>query len=849
MEQHGGSTAAPRLNGLRSSSSELVVRQEGRKPLFAAGSGTRISRDSRLSTDALPGAKAQPSPRLKAARSAPPHVDAAAAKPTSTSSLGSIRRTKSDSQSSLPRLQESNGSNSPGSGAAIAQASPGGTRIPQPSGSGLHRRRPISFTEAFRRATDEALETDRAQVIDGSPSPAPRPWRAVGSKQELRMRQMLSEDHLDVKARNRQSAAEDDASGSDKAPAKPKAAPTTTASARLLARDHRSAAPSPGPWSPGRQTSPGRLRGLAAGSEDDTNGRLPDLVPGIEDVPLPSVETAGRDAARPLRPNASPEKSYAWEIEDDFTAGDLQVSDSPRIRVGSNRPFAHRPPLIGGDDKTAPTSTAPTSPARLALPGSRNTKLDEIRARELNLIDEAAEEAEAERTPPRPRNTKLDEIRAREKAVEEQIPIPDRNAPRPKNTKLDEIRQREAEGLSRRAYAAARLEEIREQNSMSRSVSPEEARPPSSYRDHHNQHQHQQHGRTQQPQQPQQPQPQPQLQPPPQTHAPDQPPRSKTPARELLARTKSVYETGGERIPDTPITVFKKQRHADADAGAAGHDKKPADKGPDSHDLLRRLARAASASPAPDEEATRRRRQPSPSRELEAETQGPRAKPAAVPAPSPEKPRKTRSATASSRDNEGPRPTVGFKGLRRTDSIESAKSKRSSMQSEIDPTDRIEAEIRLFAPNENQSERGSVRAPSPPPDSDDDDDDAPQATPRPRAQDLASMPTPRVTGAYVETPATVRVERRRDEAEERETAPKADQPARGDEIETSDSRARTKIGWRTGDQDTASDPGASDHKDEDDAVSTALAVRRRRARSLPRRRRPALKNSAKLPRC
>lgn len=517
--------------------------------------------------------------------------------------------------------------------------------------------------------------------------------------------------------------------------------PMSLAEAYKLAEDEEMQAAA-GSSSPAPQQSaaasgrpePGRRR-----SPERTKGSIPDLVPGIEDVQLPSVEVAGRPwwPSPQRKADGSPEKSFAWQVDDDFTAGDVQVSDSPRIGVGSNQPFASRPSLVGD---RAPA----TSPARPTQPG----------------------------------NSRLNEIRAREKAVDH-MAVPGQ---RPKNTKLDEIRQREAQGLSKRAYAAVRLEEIRERNSVSRSLSPEEVRPPASW---------------------------------------EQQARA-MPGGEQVGPPRSAPGSGGERIPDTPVTVFKKCRPSTdgggtkaAESGETASDRgstkgeAPANKR-DSYDLLRRLARATSASPAAERGQPSSRSKPNGTKadgddrraasKSTTSTTAASTAAASTAASSGDAPRKT----AKAKEGDGPRPIVGFAGMRRVPSVDSAKSKRSSAHSEMDPTDRIEAEMKLFAPHENHSEPGSVRAPSPP-DSDPGSGSGSAAgkTPKPREHEFLSMPTPRVTGAYVETPAT-------------------------------------GLARRSRDQDTALDPGTSDSRD-GDAVAAAAAVRRRRARSLP------LRNSAKLP--
>ncbi|OAA39907.1 hypothetical protein BBO_06433 [Beauveria brongniartii RCEF 3172] len=63
--------------------------------------------------------------------------------------------------------------------------------------------------------------------------------------------------------------------------------------------------------------------------------------------------------------------------------------------------------------------------------------------------------------------------------------------------------------------------------------------------------------------------------------------------------------------------------------------------------------------------------------------------------------------------------------------------------------DRIKAKERLFMPLNNYSERGLVRAPSPWVDEDN------STTPKPVVKDFLSMPTPRATGAFINTPITI----------------------------------------------------------------------------------------------
>jgi hypothetical protein len=162
------------------------------------------------------------------------------------------------------------------------------------------------------------------------------------------------------------------------------------------------------------------------------------------------------------------------------------------------------------------------------------------------------------------------------------------------------------------------------------------------------------------------------------------------------------------------------------------------------------------------------------------------------------------------------------------------------MNSDADPTARLEAEANLFAPGDNHSEKGSVKAPSPEPDSEDEDEKDVEATPRPSKPDPLTMPTPKVTGAYVETPATVKVEKF--EMNDKQQKPKREErPLRQRSASFRDKR--TDRAMSGSDRDTASDPGTDDKPA---SKTSSSGVRKRRTRSLSRRR-GTLKNSARLP--
>lgn len=647
----------------------LVVRQDGRKPLFA----NATKPESRI-------------PALSRSKSSP--------------GLPSAKKDKMMAGPASP---------------AVA-TSPGGSRIPRSGGRGFGQRKPMSLTEAYKLAGEED-GSSRPGPIDGSPSPAPRSWRSRPGAADEARRKMLSEDHLDTKA-----------------------------------------------------TSPNKARIDLRNRVDDGIGKsrtsrwvLEEGMRQHEDVPLPSTENI------PPGLEASPEKSYAWQVDEDFTAGDLQVSDSPRIKV--NQPRS-------------------ASPKKGTTP---NTKLDEIRARELGLAPSVAA------SPIRRSPTKINDIRAREQEADKQVPLLERGFPRigAGHTKLDDIRKLETEGLTRRQIAQAKLEEIKERNSMTRSISPDERRPW---------------------------------------------------ANEHIPRSKSAFEPYGRQVPDTPVTIYKSnvERVADevrraAERKAERKEVKKDDRQPpardanalspqkreQSRDLLRKLAHVTSFSPAAEPRDEERPTNPA-TTSLKADA--PRASSLKRTSLLDGGRRRTSNTSNTSKNtSSSDRPTVGFAGLR-SRSTDSRKSKRSSMHSEQDPTDRIEAEERLFAPMDNYSERGSVRAPSPL--VDDSDGNGNEATPRPASKlDLKSMPTPRAPGAYVETPVTVK----KDDKEVRSR--RASLESSSDVKPTTIFRdEKPSLAWRSRDLDTASDPGAGDDEKLDKPV---------RARSLPRRR--PLRNSAKLP--
>ncbi|CAK7216719.1 hypothetical protein SBRCBS47491_002923 [Sporothrix bragantina] len=479
----------------------------------------------------------------------------------------------------------------------------------------------------------------------------------------------------------------------------------------------------------------------------------------------------------------SPGKSFAWDADEDFTASDLMASESPRVEL--RRGSAASPP-----------KSPSKSPTKSPLSRPRNTKLDEIRQLELDadLIfpDESSNEgrhADLDEILPGPvemdskksddADDKVEKTEDDDNKEADTQPARRPGLPAERTNKtLDEIRAREDEPIPKRAMAAMRLEEIRQQNAESRAKTPDPARKLS------HEHLRAEMGRDGK------------------AEAGEEPDKenkeSKEEAAARAARDRALFGDESEQIPNTPITIFRtsstergRKLLSTADDGSDNDTAKNTSVSPaasrkssssthsrnESQELLRKLARVTTSVVA----AAERKDKP--------------IKPSAHPHPLAEQfsgeNLRSSSGTTSvdfaiekstgvkfprARDSDTLRPTVGFAQLRRQSSTESASTKRSSMaQSDGDPTDRIEAEMKLFAAGENHSERGSIRAPSPDEDLDDAGNSgsgsgsssgakssslADEVTPRPaKIINPLMQPTPRVTGAYVETPVTVRTEK------------------------------------------------------------------------------------------
>ncbi|KAG5922108.1 hypothetical protein E4U61_005771 [Claviceps capensis] len=904
-------------------SNHLLVNHENRKPLF--GNASRS-----VTTSIAAGVR----PRSRLDGPGPPILG---------------RRAKSDPQ----------GAAAPDAGGSVggsvylprksAFRSPAHPRISSNETRGLQSIRALSYAEAYKIAQEEEQEkAERQRQLGGSPSPAPRPWRTrLGQpQQEMQDDQFLPGNHLDsntgvqpssnvVAGQNDRHSPGAGLGGTHREAGNVSVAPPKRFNTKhsLIDRvDQWRTVSRPMSDNARAGVLPGDQAELGSDGSLGTHGRLPALVPGIDDdFPILSAES--------LRPRHNlgsfPDKDFSWQMDHDFTAGDLQISDSPRIRVGanSNKPFANRPSIINNIRARSPAVRGVRSPER------SNTRIFEIQEDEVEHGVDNTANLSGLRNLAKLRqgrqNTRSDE----ERHATDATMVPDHGQPRPKkNDKLDNIRQLETAGLTKRQLANIRLAEIKEQNAMARPAITETPK--------------QSHPRG---------------------------PKGKGlhgGIAGLAARYISKFGADeGEQIPDTPVTIYRNQsgggktvknmrpawdRGKDRASGSAA-DANVKQGITDERDLLRRLARAASASPAlepapatrtVEASATSTRttlREPSsksstakPSLLGQKSTLGSNSNSNTNPDPDPDPKPKSNlpsnfkaskpysSIAHSSTSNFHPKlfkpnpsggktnglnmrmkeghldnQPVGFAGLPCTNSAESVKSKPSSVHSESDPTARIEAEEKLFALADNQSERGSMRAPSIASDSDDNeadpaergreekdgdgDGDAPaEVTPKPQKHDFVTMPTPKVTGAYIDTPATekpaitngdghqeekVTVKPFREklkEQQEREDGMKKTRSRKA-----SDSTAPTLIrdkttssGRKSKDEDTTSNSGAKSRKQNEEveagssktasveatssssssssAAAAAAKIKKPRSRSGSRER-PPLKNSAKPP--
>lgn len=320
---------------------------------------------------------------------------------------------------------------------------------------------------------------------------------------------------------------------------------------------------------------------------------------------------------------------------------------------------------------------------------------------------------------------------------------------RVRNMKLDDIRDREIQTLTARAVATNRLEEIRERNSEDRSTNLETVSPESQDR-----------GRTEK-------------------RTPDL--QEKDGYGEM-----TILEEEGDHIPNTPITIFtaaayerlenshsrsasesRERTSSSSREGNAGRSNHARD---DSRELLRRLSRATSNSPAStiSTEKALDNLAKTVTRERSArktEEKPKKAETAPVKSEKPTEKDKEASVKVETIITKSEKPVEKRSEHSHRRSALDLDAKRHSgastpPKSDVDPEERITAEARLFELQDNKSERNSVKGQSRSPSPEDGQFDE---TPKPRHKvDPLSLPTPRVTGAYIETPAPRKISSQRE---------------------------------------------------------------------------------------
>ncbi|KAI0206312.1 hypothetical protein F4808DRAFT_406844 [Astrocystis sublimbata] len=736
------------------------------------GSGRRESKENATASDAGGGARPLHRP-ASSGLSRHRHSESLIEHPSPSPSL---RVDRSTAASGTPAHSQSTRIPRPASVSASRTADSDRRDIPnhrdpppdQSQDPSSPMRQPMSLRAAFKRAQEQAAaeentdsdntidlqqafqmanaEFNTARGIDGSPSPAPRSLRrdfqtSVPSKTGVSARTSDLGSHLERFDQNhRLTGRSGPLTGlfpeRQGVPAVPAEGQSLAVKSGASSLDDKSA----------RRRPSVRSTGLQRQDEVGRNGALVEGVPaasaisgGVDaDIPVNSIENEhdNTDASLDFGPSAtSPEKNPNWHLDADFTAEDLQISESPRIAI------------------TKP-SLEINQPVGPSVSRQSNDRLDRIQQRE-------AEAAKMNF----PENAQ----------VLKQL-----------NQRLEEIRAREAEALSRRAVASSRLDEIRIRNSEPRSESPEF---------HENREHHE--------------------------NPLENPLEEGMPlmnnARPSSSRSKSELENRGEPIHDTPV-VARNKSLSDKPIAVSGQDA-PHDRGDkrgslsrnDSHDLLRRLARATSSSPKDTPKPTGQ------DKGMDLLDKLPTKPPFLADSPtrsaSTQEARKVRHLEAKSFKD---KPTVLFADMIDFPSRDSVEEKQTSKPtSEVDPTDRITAELNLFAPLDNYSEKGSTKAPSPVP-----SELMIDETPRPSRTDPLLRPTPRVAGAYIDTPATVRVT--------------------GNEGTTRANSSSTHSTVGSDDKDRAISSKHSGPR------SSSVPTASRRSRSLSRRRRPLI-NTAKPP--
>ncbi|KAI1503781.1 hypothetical protein F5X99DRAFT_89953 [Biscogniauxia marginata] len=810
-----------RRNSIQPSANRLSAGKLSATPDFKENSSVVSDPDSsgRSSKASQRGSTSTPRPSLIARPSPSPRpIPSPSPSPSprfnrsvsSSSNLGASRSPHSPRDTRIPRPKSTIPTSTPTTTPTLVRRStPARQNSSQKGPSSEEMRQPMDMKAAFKLAQEQephsrpesslsmrqafnmaAAETNGHRGIDGSPSPAPRNDRRDSSIP--RPRSTLSGRHSDLGHHLQQFDRNHQLTSGGGALnglfTKIRGGSKTSDANRSVARKASSGSIGGRPES--RRTS---FWGLSPRNKESSKsaGTTPkgravsraSSEAAIEDLRVPSLDyesaSEGRSSPMLTPTHPSPDKSYNWHLDADFTAGDLQVSESPRVRIekpsgGSNRVT---PDKVGRTDKSDKSSSPPAG-----TPYFRriNIRLEQIKEREAKAALEAANQN-----------------------------------PKKGNSKLDEIRAREMEAESKRALAWSRLYDIRVQNGEARSNSPETSKSPG--REDlrggslHFNKRRSMGGSTE-------------LNNNERTETARNTPEPKV--KEEIPSSSVAKDPNDKQVAETRETKTGISQPRDEDV----HE--PLDN--DSHDLLRRLARATSSSPldgktgkgealASSEEA--------PSKESVGTKDSSRRRHSTW-----EDRRSRNLDSKSSRE----RPTVEFAGLRKVKSDDSIREKRASRpMSEVDPTDRIEAEINLFAPLENQSEKGSKRATSPIP-----TEPVDEETPRPPKVDPRTLPTPRITGAYFDTPLTVKMQEKENSLKSLtgvvssglEQAPDIVPGAHG--RTSSWSHAKPDVGHTARERTKTSD------RSKPRSSSAPTASRRARSRSRSRRRRPLI-NTAK----
>lgn len=675
---------------------------------------------------------------------------------------------------------------------------PNDTKIPRPA-----PRRPFTLSDAYRMAEEE-------EVAQGSPSPAPRLWsrRESSEKRAPRVWSAASSDSQHREGLDRKSLESGRDDGADGHGVRSLQGDLSDSSFDEKLRQYalnKASSEEPARRSSGlftrtklgnmietgkdlvRKTSRGSLDGSSSPRAMKTtpsstwlSRRLPGRKLELSDA------TSARKAGDVPRDGPSPDESFAWQADADFTATDLQVSNSPPVAIGrTNTKIEEIRALEAEVDERFSENT------EHRLPSAR---IDEIRPLEAEGILKFSDQ-------PRQSNGTISGSRATE--PEGEVRTARSRSMSRTDMRTDESRSREIERLSRKVLATAGLDELRGKNmqTASRSPSPDVTRRSSN----------------------------------------KEPRRAFSPLGDRLRRQEGEEQAAAEQAEKISAggSSLGPAFHAQTDQAGTSNTQ-----GTSQNQQPQRDASQPSGEPREFSHRLAAATRPGPASEQQGvpDSDSPRARD--IPS----------AGDDSARQKFGSgvkidaRPTVGFADLPRTSSTVSGLSKRGSfVHSDSDPTERIEGEMKLFAPLENQSERGSLRAPSPVPES-----DAAEETPRPVKPDPLTQPTPRVTGAYVETPATVKVDKLDD----------ADSNAA---VDVKGVVPRTNgLGPSSTDSSVDSNPSVSQDgrdrlaprprkrtqshstgSDRSLARSSSLSARRR-ARSLPRSRAPLI-NSAKPP--